>query len=230
MGRRNRAGGGGRGARRGRPVRAARQRKCGGAAASSPECPRHAGRGRRRRSSRRSSAFERSDAHAVSVRAFGRSGVRAFGRSGVRAFGRSGVRAFGRSGVRAFGRSGVQAFGCSGVRVFGCSGVRVFGCSGVRVFGQGDRRRRAALGPASLGQRTFNPRASDCRSAPRLPALQPTTALVSRPRANRRNAARPVPAPPRRATHHPSARFARRARSRGVLPQLFAHVSCSSIL
>ncbi len=206
MGRRNRAGGGGRGARRGRPVRAARQRECGGAAASSPECPRHAGRGRRRRSSRRSSALERSDAHAVSVRAFGRSGVRAFGRSGVRAFGRSGV------------------------RVFGCSGVRVFGCSGVRVFGQGGRRRRAALGPASLGQRTFNPRASDCRSARRLPALRPTTARVSRPRANRRNAARPVPAPPRRATHHPSARFARRARSRGVLPQLFAHVSCSSIL
>ncbi len=198
MGRRNRAGGGGRGARRGRPVRAARQRECGGAAASSPECPRHAGRGRRRRSSRRSSALERSDAHAVSVRAFGRSGVRAFGRSGVRAFGRS--------------------------------GVRVFGCSGVRVFGQGGRRRRAALGPASLGQRTFNPRASDCRSARRLPALRPTTARVSRPRANRRNAARPVPAPPRRATHHPSARFARRARSRGVLPQLFAHVSCSSIL
>ncbi|CAM8770778.1 LigA [Burkholderia pseudomallei] len=138
MGRRNRAGGGGRGARRGRPVRAARQRKCGGAAASSPECPRHAGRGRRRRSSRRSSAFERSDAHAVSVRAFGRSGVRAFGRSGV----------------RAFGRSGVQAFGCSGVRVFGCSGVRVFGCSGKGTDAGGQRsvRQASVSGPSTHGR------------------------------------------------------------------------------
>ncbi|KGX22372.1 hypothetical protein X984_245 [Burkholderia pseudomallei] len=136
MGRRNRAGGGGRGARRGRPVRAARQRKCGGAAASSPECPRHAGRGRRRRSSRRSSAFERSDAHAVSVRAFGRSGVGVLGCWGVGVLGCWGVRVFGCSGVRVFGCSGVRVFGCSGVRVFGCSGVRVFGCSGVRARGQ----------------------------------------------------------------------------------------------
>ncbi len=130
MGRRNRAGGGGRGARRGRPVRAARQRKCGGAAASSPECPRHAGRGRRRRSSRRSSALERSDAHAVSVRAFGRSGVRAFGRSGVR------------------------VFGCSGVRVFGCSGVRVFGCSGKRADAGGQRsvRQASVSGPSTHGR------------------------------------------------------------------------------
>ncbi|CAM9006425.1 LigA [Burkholderia pseudomallei] len=138
MGRRNRAGGGGRGARRGRPVRAARQRKCGGAAASSPECPRHAGRGRRRRSSRRSSAFERSDAHAVSVRAFGRSGVRAFGRSGVRAFGRSGVRAFRRSGVR--------VFGCSGVRVFGCSG------KGTDAGGQRSVRQASVSGPSTHGR------------------------------------------------------------------------------
>ncbi|RPA54673.1 hypothetical protein EGT66_06335 [Burkholderia mallei] len=138
MGRRNRAGGGGRGARRGRPVRAARQRECGGAAASSPECPRHAGRGRRRRSSRRSSALERSDAHAVSVRAFGRSGVRAFGRSGV----------------RAFGRSGVRVFGCSGVRVFGCSGVRVFGCSGKRADAGGQRsvRQASVSGPSTHGR------------------------------------------------------------------------------
>ncbi|CAJ8739606.1 Uncharacterised protein [Burkholderia pseudomallei] len=138
MGRRNRAGGGGRGARRGRPVRAARQRKCGGAAASSPECPRHAGRGRRRRSSRRSSAFERSDAHAVSVRAFGRSGVRAFGCSGV----------------RVFGCSGVRVFGCSGVRVFGCSGVRVFGCSGKGTDAGGQRsvRQASVSGPSTHGR------------------------------------------------------------------------------
>ncbi|AAU49895.1 hypothetical protein BMA2260 [Burkholderia mallei ATCC 23344] len=122
MGRRNRAGGGGRGARRGRPVRAARQRECGGAAASSPECPRHAGRGRRRRSSRRSSALERSDAHAVSVRAFGRSGVRAFGRSGVR------------------------VFGCSGVRVFGCSGKRA------DAGGQRSVRQASVSGPSTHGR------------------------------------------------------------------------------
>ncbi len=138
MGRRNRAGGGGRDARCRRPVRAARQRECGGAAASSPECPRHAGRGRRRRSSRRSSALERSDAHAVSVRAFGRSGVRAFGRSGV----------------RAFGRSGVRVFGCSGVRVFGCSGVRVFGCSGKGADAGGQRsvRQASVSGPSTHGR------------------------------------------------------------------------------
>ncbi|CAM8826653.1 hypothetical protein NCR_03323 [Burkholderia pseudomallei] len=219
MGRRNRAGGGGRGARCRRPVRAARQRECGA------------------RPLRRRNARATLDVAGEGVRAAAhpRSNVQtlmrsAFGCSGVRVFGCSGVRVFGCSGVRVFGCSGVRVFGCSGVRVFGCSGVRVFGCSGVRVFEQGGRRRRAALGPASLGQRTFNPRASDCRSARRLPALRPTTARVSRPRANRRNAARPVPAPPRRATHHPSARFARRARSRGVLPQLFAHVSCSPIL
>ncbi len=203
MGRRNRAGGGGRDARCRRPVRAARQRECGA------------------RPLRRRNARATLDVAGEGVRAA------AHPRSNVQTLMRS---AFGCSGVRVFGCSGVRVFGCSGVRVFGCSGVRVFGCSGVRVFGQGGRRRRAALGPASLGQRTFNPRASDCRSARRLPALRPTTARVSRPRANRRNAARPVPAPPRRATHHPSARFARRARSRGVLPQLFAHVSCSSIL
>ncbi len=125
-----------------------------GAAASSPECPRHAGRGRRRRSSRRSSAFERSDAHAVSVRAFGRSGVRAFGRSGVRAFGRSGVRVFGCSGVRVFGCSGVRVFGCSGVRVFGCSGVRVFGCSGKGADAGGQRsvQQASVSGPSTHGR------------------------------------------------------------------------------
>ncbi len=203
MGRRNRAGGGGRDARCRRPVRAARQRECGA------------------RPLRRRNARATPDVAGEGVRAA------APPCSNVQTLVRS---AFGCSGVRVFGCSGVRVFGCSGVRVFGCSGVRVFGCSGVRVFGQGGRRRRAALGPASLGQRTFNPRASDCRSAPRLPALRPTAARVSRLRANRRNAARPVPAPPRRATHHPSARFARRARSRGVLPQLFAHVSCSPIL
>ncbi|CAJ4441523.1 Uncharacterised protein [Burkholderia pseudomallei] len=146
MGRRNRAGGGGRGARRGRPVRAARQRECGGAAASSPECPRHAGRGRRRRSSRRSSAFERSDAHAVSVRVFGCSGVRVFGCSGVRVFGCSGVRVFGCSGVRVFGRSGVRAFGRSGVRVFGCSG------KGADAGGQRSVRQASVSGPSTHGR------------------------------------------------------------------------------
>ncbi|KGS81366.1 hypothetical protein X976_5951 [Burkholderia pseudomallei MSHR7500] len=202
MGRRNRAGGGGRGARRGRPVRAARQRKCGGAAASSPECPRHAGRGRRRRSSRRSSAFERSDAHAVSVRAFGRSGVRAFGRSGV----------------RVLGCWGVRVFGCSGVRVFGCSGVRVFGCSGKGADAGGQRsvRQASVSGPSTHGRPIVAGRGAFRHCGPP-------------PRASH-GPARPVPAPPRRATHHPSARFARRARSRGVLPQLFAHVSCSPIL
>ncbi|MBM5647189.1 hypothetical protein GSH06_18970 [Burkholderia pseudomallei] len=148
MGRRSRAGGGGRGARRGRPVRAARQRKCGGAAASSPECPRHAGRGRRRRSSRRSSAFERSDAHAVSVRAFGRSGVRAFGCSGVRVFGCSGVRVFGRSG------KGADAGGQRSVRQASVSGPSTHGrpiVAGRGAFRHCGPPPRASHGPARTG-------------------------------------------------------------------------------
>ncbi|NRE34532.1 hypothetical protein E5U26_28975 [Burkholderia pseudomallei] len=140
MGRRNRAGGGGRGARRGRPVRAARQRKCGGAAASSPECPRHAGRGRRRRSSRRSSALERSDAHAVSVRAFGRSGVRAFGRSGVRVFGCSGKRA------DAGGQRSVRQASVSGPSTHGRPIVAAHG-----AFRHCDPPPRASHGPARTG-------------------------------------------------------------------------------
>ncbi|RPA26996.1 hypothetical protein EGT70_14090 [Burkholderia mallei] len=140
MGRRNRAGGGGRGARRGRPVRAARQRECGGAAASSPECPRHAGRGRRRRSSRRSSALERSDAHAVSVRAFGRSGVRAFGRSGVRVFGCSGKRA------DAGGQRSVRQASVSGPSTHGRPIVAAHG-----AFRHCGPPPRASHGPARTG-------------------------------------------------------------------------------
>ncbi len=159
MGRRNRAGGGGRDARCRRPVRAARQREYGA-------------RPLRRRNARatldvagkgvRAAARPRSNVQTLMRSAFGRSGVRAFGRSGVRAFGRSGVRAFGRSGVRAFGRSGIRAFGRSGKGADGQRSVRQASVSGPSthgrpiVAGRGAFRHcgpppRASHGPARTG-------------------------------------------------------------------------------
>ncbi len=130
MGRRNRAGGGGRDARCRRPVRAARQRECGA------------------RPLRRRNARATLDVAGEGVRAA------AHPRSNVQTLMRS---AFGCSGVRVFGCSGVRVFGCSGVRVFGCSGVRVFGCSGVRARGadaggQRSVRQASVSGPSTHGR------------------------------------------------------------------------------